>query len=401
MAPTMLSGGKGVGVATLLAAIAVATSLGCSACGGEHRDPTPASAPAPILSVAARAALRAHGTAGVVPPADGYARIVEIAPLGDGAVFMHDINDDGVAVGSAQVGGGRYHAFRWTERGGTTDLGAQPGFGAQSFTTAIAADGAISGQSDHGDGTGTLYGYRWTPSSGRVEICPAGCSVWDLNGVGQAVGLLPGLDTTTWQAFVWSARAGLARLGTLGGARSSASGISEAGLVVGNAQLAGSAADDVGHAFLYDTRAPHPALQDLNERARTPGWVLRGANDVNARFVVGYGLHDGQSRAFRLTLATGAVEDLGTLRGGSSIAWAADAAGDVVGWVAPDVHTNVAFVWGPALGRMVALNELVDPAEGWELQQANGINSQGAIVGMGTHHGVPVGFQVTLPVCGR
>ncbi len=175
---------------------------------------------------------------------------------------MHDINEDGVAVGSAQVDGGHYHAFRWTERGGTTDLASQPGFGTQSFTTAIAPDGAISGHSDHGDGTGTLYGYRWTPSTGRVEICPGGCSVWDLNGVGQVVGLLPGRDTTTWQAFVWSAAAGLTRLGTLGGARSSASGISESGLVVGNAQLAGSPPDDVGHAFLYDTqRAPPGACR--------------------------------------------------------------------------------------------------------------------------------------------
>lgn len=392
---------KGAGVARLLAAVAVATSVGCSACAGEHRDPPAATAPAPILTASVCHELRAHCTGGVVPPGEGYARIVEIPPLGDGVVFMHDINDDGVAVGSAQVDGARYHAFRWTERGGTTDLGAQPGFGAQSFTTAIARDGAISGQSDHGDGTGTLYGYRWTATTGRVEICPSGCSVWDLDAAGQVVGLLPGRDTTTWQAFVWSAARGLTPLGTLGGARSSASGISDSGLVVGNAQLAGSAPDDVGHAFLYDTHAPHPALQDLNARARTPGWVLRGANDVNARFVVGYGLHEGQSRAFRLTLATGAVEDLGTLRGGGSVAWAVDQAGDVVGWVAADVHTNVAFAWGPGLGGMVALNDLVDPADGWELQQANGINGRGAIVGMGTHHGVPVGFQLTLPLCGR
>src|SRR5439155_16747576 len=138
----------------------------------------------------------------------------------------------------------------------------------RSFTTAIAPDGAVSGQSDHGDGTGTgtLYGYRWTATSGRVEICPTGCSVWDLNGAGQAVGLLPGRDATSWQAFVWSAGGGLTALGTLGGARSSASGISETGLVVGNAQLAGSAPDDVGHAFLYDARGNHPAMEDLNGR---------------------------------------------------------------------------------------------------------------------------------------
>ena len=153
--------GKRPWVATLLAAIAVAASVGWGGCAGEHRDATQGGARV-ILTACVRAELRAHGTVGVVPPAEGYARIVEIPPLGDGTVFMHDINDDGVAVGSAQVDGAHYHAFRWTERGGTTDLGAQPGFGAQSFTTAIAPDGAISGQSDHGDGTGTLYGYRWT-----------------------------------------------------------------------------------------------------------------------------------------------------------------------------------------------------------------------------------------------
>ena len=312
---------------------------------------------------------------------------------------MHDINDDGVAVGSAQIDG-KYHAFRWTERGGFTDLATQPGFGARSYTSAIAPDGAISGQSDHGDGTGTLYGYRWTASGGRVEVCPAGCSVWDLNGAGQVVGLLPGADATTWQAFVWSPREGVRPLGTLGGARSSASGISETGLIVGNAQLVGSPAADVGHAFLYDSRAAHPALEDLNARCRTPGWVLRAANDVNDEFVVGYGLHDGQSHAFRLSLATGAVDDLGTLGTGSSIGWALDGAGDVIGWVPVDAHTNVAFIWSPSLGRMVALGDLVDPADGWQLQQANGINGHGVIVGMATHRGVPVGFQLTLPLCG-
>jgi uncharacterized membrane protein len=386
------------GLQVIVAMASAVASVGCSSCGGDHGRELP------VETAAVRAAaheLRAHCAGGVVPPADGYARIVEIPPLGggEGLVFMHDIDDGGVAVGSAQVDG-RYHGFRWTERGGVTDLSTQAGFGTQSFTSAIAPDGAIAGQSDHGDGTGTLYGYRWTASGGRVEVCPAGCSVWDLNAAGQVVGLLPGRDTTTWQAFVWSSEGGIQPLGTLGGARSSASGISERGLVVGNAQLAGSAPDDVGHAFLYDARAPHPALQDLNARAHTPGWVLRAANDVSDKFVVGYGLHDGQSHAFRLSLETGAVDDLGTLGNGSSVGWALDAAGDVVGWVASDPHTNVAFVWGPSLGKMVALGDLVDPADGWRLQQANGINSHGAIVGMATHHGVPVGFQLTLPLCG-
>ena len=387
---------------TALSMTLVATSLGCGACTDEHaHDP----AAAPQVSAAARAAanaeLRAHCTAGLTPPAEAYATITEIPPLGNGLVFMQDINDDGVAVGSAQMAGGGYHAFRHTDSGGVQDLGALPGFGAQSFATAIAPDGAIGGHADHGDGTGTLFGYRYTPSGGHAELCPGGCSVWDLNGSGQVVGLLLGREATSWQAFLWSTATGLRPLGTLGGARSSASGISESGLVVGNAQVAGSAPDDVGHAFLYDSRAARPTLQDLNGRAMTPGWVLRGANDVNDGFVVGYGLHDGQSHGFRMSLATGQIDDLCTLGGAPSVGWAVDPTGDVVGWVARDAHTNVAVVYGGGLGGLHALNDYVDPSQGWELQQANGINSHGAIVGMATHQGIPVGFKLTLALCAR
>jgi probable HAF family extracellular repeat protein len=392
---------SGLKIHSVLSIAMVATSLGCGACVDERAHEPAAPAVSVAARVAANAELRAHCTAGLVPPAEATVAVTEIPPLGNGLVFMQDINDDGVAVGSAQMPGGSYHAFRYTDLGGVQDLGALSGFGAQSFATAIAPDGAIGGHADHGDGTGTLFGYRYTVAGGHVEICPGGCSVWDLNGSGQVVGLLLGRETTTWQAFLWSLAGGLRTLGTLGGTRSSASGISESGLVVGNAQLAGSALDDVGHAFLYDSRAAHPVLQDLNARAKSAGWVLRGANDVNEKFVIGYGLHDGQSRAFRMSLATAEVDDLGTLGGAPSVGWAVDGSGDVVGWVAKDAHSNVAVVYGSGLGGLHALNDYLDPAQGWDLQQANGINSHGAIVGTATHQGVPVGFKLTLPLCGR
>jgi uncharacterized membrane protein len=281
------------------------------------------------------------------------------------------------------------------------DLGALGGFGTQSFASAIASDGAIGGHADHADGTGTFFGLRYTASGGRTDACEGGCSVWDVNGHGQVVGLLLGRDTTSWQAFWWSAAAGLHPLGTLGGSRSSATGISEAGLVVGNAQLPGSAPDDVGHAFIYDSSAERPELQDLNARARTPGWILRGANDVTRSYVVGYGLHGQLARAFRLDLSTGEVHDLGTIGGAPSIGWAGDEQGDVVGWVAKDAHTNIAFVHGASLGGLHPLAEYVDPSLGWDLQQANGINNRGTVVGWGFHQGAAVGFKLTLPLCAR
>jgi hypothetical protein len=102
-----------------------------------------------------------------------------------------------------------------------------------------------------------------------------------------------------------------------------------------------------------------------------------------------------------MSLVTGQVDDLGTLDAAPSVGWAVDPSGDVVGWVAKDAHTNVAIVYFGGPGGLHALNDYVDPSQGWELQQANGINSHGAIVGMATHQGIPVGFKLTLPLCRR
>jgi probable HAF family extracellular repeat protein len=312
---------------------------------------------------------------------------------------VEDINDDGVAVGAETTEDGAFHAFRHTDLGGLQDLGAGKAFGNQSFASAIAPNGAIAGHSDPGDGSGVLFGYGYTASGGRKALCPGGCSVWDLNGRGQLVGLLPGATTITWQAFLYSSDAGMKTLGTLGGARSSASGISESGVVVGNAQVAGSGPSDIGHAFLYDSRAEHPEMRDLNGVARAPGWVLQAATDVNDRYVVGYGMHGGVQRAFRLDLSSGQVDDLGTVAGaGGSVAWAVGVYGDVVGWAEGGAQ-NVAFVHAAGLGGMRRLDELIDPALGWKLVQASGMNAHGSIVGWGTRFGAARGFKLTLPVC--
>jgi uncharacterized membrane protein len=374
-----------------------ACSLGGGACADDHPG-------AASLAPGAVTATELHGacTPGLArPAAGGYAGIVEIPSLGGNKVFVEDINDDGVAVGAESTPDGIFHAIRYTDVGGVQDLSAQPGFGGQSFASAIAANGAIAGHADHGDGTGVLFGYAYTPTAGRTALCPGGCSVWDLNAKGQLVGLLPGRDPTTWQAFVASAAGEMRVLGTLGGARSSASGISEAGLVVGNAQLSSSPAGDIGHAFIYDSRAAKPQMRDLNDVARAPGWVLQAANDVNEEFVVGYGLRDGNQRAFRLSLASGTVQDLGTTPGGGpSVAWSVDVYGDVVGWAEiPSGGPDEALVYAPGLGGAVRLRDLVDPALGWTLVQANGINAHGSIVGWGYHQGAARGFKLTLPVC--
>src|SRR6185503_17531382 len=239
--------------------VLVAAALAACASGCFEEDPSSdAIPPAPTVTE-----VRGACTPGVVAPAGGLANVVEIPSWGGNKVFVEDINDDGVAVGGQTTADGVFHAFRHTDVGGVQDLGALSGFGAKSFASAIAANGAIGGHSDRADGTGVLFGFGYTASGGRVGMCPGGCSVWDLNSKGQHVGLFPGRDPTTWQAFVFSAQAGVTLLGTLGGPRSSASSVSEAGLVVGNSQLAGAEPGERGHAFIYDSSAAKPVLRDL------------------------------------------------------------------------------------------------------------------------------------------
>ena len=241
--------------------------MGCGACVEDHTGGGNGGAP-PVQLVARE--LRGCGTLGFVA-GDTHAQIAEIPSLGGKQVFIEDINDDGVAVGGETTADGDMHAIRYTDASGVQDLGALAAFGAQSYASAIASDGAIGGHADRGDGTSVFFGHRYTARGGRTEICKSSCSVWDLNGRGQVVGLLPGRDPTTWQAFLYTPEAGLRTLGTLGGARSSASAISEAGIVVGNAQLEGAAAGDLGHAFIYDAARRKRAAARHERRVRRAG----------------------------------------------------------------------------------------------------------------------------------
>jgi hypothetical protein len=172
--------------------------------------------------------------------------------------------------------------------------------------------------------------------------------------------------------------------------------------VVGNAQLATSAATDIGHAFIYDSRQPGAEMRDLNAVADARGWELQTANDVNDAFIVGYGRHGGTTRAYRIDLATRVVHDLGTIpRGGDSFGWAVDRHGDVVGWAKDELGRKTAFVYAVGLGGIRRLADFVDPALGWELTEAKAINAHGMIVGSGTRHGEPRGFKLALPICAR
>ncbi|MCC6192346.1 MAG: DUF3466 family protein, partial [Anaerolineales bacterium] len=166
-----------------------------------------------------------------------------------------------------------------------------------------------------------------------------------------------------YQAFLWNDGV-MQGLGALGSGDSQATGVNDAGQVVGYSTVASGNP----HAFLWQ----NGSMQDLGTLGGNLSMAL-GIN--NSGQVAGVSINNTyQQRAF---LWNGAMADLGTVSGGdSSSGQAINDAGQVAGWARlgayPD-YTSHAFLW---TGSMQDLGTL-----GWTDSLAHGINDNGAVVG--------------------
>jgi probable HAF family extracellular repeat protein len=242
-----------------------------------------------------------------------------------------------------------------------------------------------------------------------------------INNAGVAVGFSdPDLNSRHAALF---ANGTTTDLGTFGGLSSSARDINDAGQIVGSAALA----NNVGHAFLYE----NGSKQDIG----TLGGARSGAMGINnAGQIVGFSELAGTSDRHAFLYANGAMADLGTLGGANSIAWDINNSGQVVGESAVGPGTDVqAFLYANGMmttlgmlggshasialsindlgqvvghsvgsaadagswraflytdGAMIDLNAMIDPASGWQIVDAKGINNSGQIVAMGYKAGV-------------
>jgi probable HAF family extracellular repeat protein len=185
-------------------------------------------------------------------------------------------------------------------------------------------------------------------------------------------------SVTTQHAFLWTKKAGMQDLGTLGGPNSTAWGINDSQQVVGEADLA----NGFTHAFLW-TQAH--GMQDLGSLLSYSSYAY-AIN--NAGQVVGQAFFSSTSPHAFLWTATGGMQDLGTLGGSNSVATAINNLGQVVGYssITGDGGTH-AFLWSPQRGM-----QDLGTAKSYDGSYATGINDSTFIAG---YSGPLQAFEIT------
>lgn len=319
---------------------------------------------------------------------------IDLKPLNPGNyVIAAGISEDGQVVGHSWAPPGFDHAFLYDGKE-LRDLGTLGGH--YSYARAVNGDGDIVGHSNNGETDelgfvnyafiSNIYGMRdlglrWSAAS-------------DINDRGQIVGemqVVPG----RYHAFIYE-EGEATDLGTLDGEQSFAMAVNETGQVVGEACTfgAGTLPGNVfhsDHAFLYEDGTifdlgslGYECIVENDEGYLEEHCYERSsATDINDRGqIVGFSsTFDSGTHAFRITGE--AFEDLGTLGGSQSWAYAVNDSGQVVGTsISGTDNFYHPFLYD--LGVMYDLRELVlDRPGDFSMWEAVDINNFGQIVGLG------------------
>lgn len=314
------------------------------------------------------------------PAQADYRTIIDIGTLGGDFSLAWSINDVGQIAGYSTTAEGDTQYFvmdiatlAMTDLG-ITKPGTEPNFWAMGPDVVVGNNGQVVG-AGLWDGEGQR-GYVW--EDGDIdELANLGgvtTRANDINDAGQIVGRSEPASGDT-QAFLFNPFDNtMTTLGDLGGGASEAYAVNNNGQVVGNAIPSDS---DEQHAFIWDATN---GTEDLG----TLGGDFSQAFDINDQGqVVGRSTDDADNRHAFIWDADNEMQDLGTIGGDISRLYSINELGQAVGRGTNAAGRAHAIYYDEVLG-MIDMNEFIDPALGWELRWARGINEYGDIVGLGS-----------------
>lgn len=294
----------------------------------------------------------------------------QVTVVGDASSTAYDINGAGQVVGTYGAGSGM-HGFLWTS-GTLTDLGTLGG--ANSSAVRINDLGQIVGSADTADGTHAFF-YSGGMMIDLGTLGGPSSSARGINNAGMVAGAASwsGSPYLLDRAFSWNGGS-LNNLDTLpNGDQSMANGINSAGHIVGSSAIStDDPPEHPAHAFYYANGAMH----DLG----TLGGISSSASAINdLDQIVGTSGTTNFYVWHAFLFKSGAMRDLGALMvDGYSDAFDINGLGQVVG-SAEVVGGTHGFLYEG--GSLLDLNSLIDPASGWTIDDARGINDAGQIAG--------------------
>jgi len=292
-----------------------------------------------------------------------------VTVVGGADSAAYDVNNRGQVAGY-MAAGGTYHAFLY-DAGMVNDLGT-------------LGDGGSYAQSLNESGTvvGTFYGggqqYAFKYADGVMAALPTGpgSRANGINNGGVIAGTYAGTDSEGFfqpHAYTYDGGA-LTDLGTLGYG-SYGNAINDHGQVAGTAEVDGPPNRPTDPFFYSDG-----VMQNIGNFGGifSNAWAMNNQGHVVGS--AGANPSDGSLYPFRAFLYDGSVlQDLGVMfEGGNSSAYGINEHGQVVGFTDTDTG-SATYLYSD--GKMVLLDTLIDPASGWTITNANGINDLGQIAG--------------------